>query len=245
MRAVRAGSLVVLVLAAPACVQRAERGAPVGRDTARPASRPEAASPAARRDSSPPARDDAWFTEADSALRVALAGSLYLAPKGVVSGVRECAGDEGSDDPPSLVAAARTRIVGHDSLSSGSAGEYGDAEARMRTTTFRVEVVSAARMTPARMLELRPDSTAPDDAAYAIVASPRLDTFDIALADVGASQPRWAICAPVRGGSEAGARFWAFTHADDDWVKPVRWTPATASWARVRALADSLAAVKE
>ena len=232
MRAVRAGSVVVLALAAPGCVQRAERGAAVGRDTARAASRPIAA---------PLRGDDAWLAEADSVLRVALAGSLYLAPKGAVSGVRECAGDEGSDNPPSLVAAARARIVGHDSLSSGSAGEYGDPDARMRTTTFRVEVLSAARMTPAWMLELPPDSTAPGDAAYAITASPGLDTFDIALADVGASQPRWAICAPVRGGSERGARFWAFTHADDDWVTPVRWTPASASWSRVRALADSLA----
>jgi hypothetical protein len=84
----------------------------------------------------------------------------------------------------------------------------------------------------------------PGDQAYGITATPQVDTFEIAIEDLGRLTPRWAVCAPTLG-HEPGYQFWAFAHASDDWVRPIRWTPPTASWARVRALADSLASAPQ
>ena len=242
-RMTRLASAAWLALVALACAERSGRRAETG-DSA-PAAAPRVA-PAAHqeRPDSAPRAENAWFAEADSALRVHLARSLYLSTPRVDPGFRECAGDEGSDNPPSLVAAARARIVGHDSLSTETAFEYGDADARTKYTTFNVEVLSAARMIPAWILEITSDTGVPADQAYGITATPQVDTFEVTIEDLGPLTPRWAVCAPTLGHAP-GYQFWAFAHAGDDWVKPIRWTPSTASWARVRALADSLASAPQ
>jgi hypothetical protein len=231
--------LAALVLA---CTGRSDdRGTPGQSAESTLVSAPRSAAEGQRtRADSVPARDESWFAEADSVLRLQLKRSLYRSQPGLLPGIRDCAGAEASDNPPFLVAAARMRILGHDSLSRGDAAEYGNFEAQIRWTTFTVEVTSAARMEPAWALELPPDSTVPYDQAYAVTATPGVDTFEIALQDVAPMSPRWAMCDPVRAASSPQSPFWFFAHAADDWVKPVRWMPADASWNRVRSLADSL-----
>jgi hypothetical protein len=234
--------LCIATLALAGCVDKSASRASA--DTSRRDSGRAVAPPASSVAALTPARaeDVAWFAEADSALRRQLERELYLSAGGFAPGFRDCGDAGASENPTSLVAATSARIIGHDTISLGDAGDFGAVESPTKTTGFRVEVLSAARMIPAWILELPPDSAKHYDQAYGITATPHVDTFDIGLIDLGTVTPRWAMCDPTRVGSAPGYGYWSFAHASDDWVEPVRWSPAGATWSRVRELADSLRA---
>lgn len=208
-------------------------------------------------DSPPAARPaeyqaNAWFREADSAARLQLQSSLYQSRARYATGFRACAGDDGLEHPPYQVVAARARIIGHDTLSVLQAADYlaENPNAHVKSTTFKVEVISAAQMTPASILELPADSAVPYDQAYGVTAAPGVDTFDVVLEDLrtvavqlGDSAPRWAVCLPTRRSGGRGYQIWSFARMIDTGVKALQWTPSTASWDRVRSLAESLSAV--
>ena len=191
-----------------------------------------------------PAELAAWQVVADSVMRVHLAKSLFVAPDGLSPNMFECGGDAGSENPTTGLAAARTRILGRDSVRVDWAWDYQGLDTiPMLATSYTVEVTSAARMVPNWIagVSYRNDTIMGDE-AYVFEVGPRLDTVHITLEDVTRMTPRWAVCSPVLARSEPGYGFLTFVHADRPWPKAILWKPANSSWDRIRGLADSLGA---
>lgn len=187
------------------------------------------------------AGEAAWFAEADSVMRAHLQRSLYTSPGGYIDDMEACEGDMGSDNPLNAVAVARARIVRHDSLTVyyhfTNGGEF-----VAHSTWYAVELTSAARMVPNWIagVTYRNDSV-PGDEAYVMEVGPQVDTVVVRLEDLRTLKPRWAVCTPNHPRAAEGQGFWMFANESKRWQTPVLWRPADASWARIRALADSLA----
>ena len=228
----RITSLMMPALFAVACTGRdgkATRGATAAATVS--------ASAPARQNGSPAD----WFATADSVMRVHVQRMRYTAPDGYARSMRECAGEEASDNPPFAIAAARTRVLDHDTLALYNMAEYGVSDAPMKQTSFRVEVTSAAYFIPNWIAKVPNDNTVvPFDEAYVAEVGPRVDTVEIVLDDLGDRDPRWGVCAPTYGGDAAGFQYWSFLRESRRWLKPIQWKPADATWERIRALADSL-----
>ena len=185
---------------------------------------------------------DPWTADAERALRRATAGRFFNLDTAATPGFRHC-DEDGGDNPPMLMVAVRARPIGHDDPVNDAAL----TGAPVKQIDFRVEVTSVAQLTPAwaaglSEAEIR-ERFVPNTDQYTAAVGLRIDTLTLFIRDYQSPPARWAVCeinGAVRG---AASEVWAFIQPEPTWVNVVRWTPPASSWATVRALADSAAAV--
>ena len=225
--------LLVPGLATVACSRQGDSSsAGTARESAAVAGRPAEAKP-------PLTDDGIWLVRSDSALRAIIPGLLFGADSAALNSIHHCDAD-GDDSPPMLMAAARIRPLGHDTVQRAT----DDTGAVVREVPWHVEVRSVAQLTPARgdrdTTLPSPGSTAANEESYAAGVAVRTDTLTLTIrGGPGAARP-WQLCSV--GGAVRGAPtpFWMFITDAPHWVHVARWTPANASWVRVRTLSDSV-----
>jgi hypothetical protein len=190
-----------------------------------------------------PVEAAAWYASADSVMQVHLQRHRFSSPDGYAANMGECHGDSGADSPPTGIALGRARILSRDTVSVDWAWDYqGTDTIPGRTTTYTVEVTTAARMIPNWVagVAYRNDSISADE-AYVMEVGPQVDTVRIFLEHVLSPTPHWAVCGPTHRPDEPGG-FWTFVREARPWPRAILWRPANASWSRIRQLADSLGA---
>jgi hypothetical protein len=184
---------------------------------------------------------DRWLVSADSVLRLALPHYYFGNEDRSLEGLRYCS-DEGSDSPPMVMAAVRARAIAHGEPKDGTS----DEGEKVRDVDFQVELTSIAQLTPAAAVGVGGDSIraagAQDREAYVAVVGLRTDTLTFSIRDyVGSAVgQRWAMCGLTGEVRDAASEFWSLIWREPNWMTVVRWTPADASWSRLKALADSV-----
>lgn len=194
----------------------------------------------------PATRDSAlsasWIASADSALRRSLARSVIggdtTAP--AAPDFHDC-DEEGSDNLPMFVTAVSAVPVGHGAPERDSTS----FDAPVTNLAYRIAVRSVARFTPASGdSSIHVEMRLPSDSTewYEAFVSPRVDTMTLTVTDYGedAGRPRWAVCDLFGRLPDVESPYFGFLPRAASWIRVVRWSPAGASWARIRALADSL-----
>lgn len=169
--------------------------------------------------------DDAWRTDARLALLQYLARERFGASQSNPASVMGCEDtDDDSEQPPDLAVAARFRILDIPPVLDSGRRTMGSLRPRL---TFRVEVVSAARLT---LL----DTVGPELPEFSYLASVGVatDTLGISLLDVSAPRGRWELC-PGPDFAQPGLTY----------VHVLRWEPSATSWTRIKQIADSVTSV--
>jgi hypothetical protein len=215
-------AVVPLVAGLPGCARDDAR---TDRDTVSVAPPPPVAATAP--DSA--AGSDAWLAEAIEALRRQLERAPFTAQQGYAAGFRECEDDQGSDEPPKMLAVARARPLAELPATVEPLQRRDDSFGK--EAWISVEVASVAVMLPVDSAGRRQ--------AYAITVQPRLDTLSVLIQDVREPKARWAVCMPTRLAPDGQLEFWSFARASKRWMEPVRWDPPGASWELITRLADS------
>lgn len=191
-----------------------------------------------RRFAGPRPDESQWFPEADSVLRRTLAiwFDSTRAPANAIE-LRNC-DEEGNDSPPAYLVVGRFRVLGHDSLGSGN---NDDDLAPFWSSTFHVELTSAARLTLAESVahETVPDSVRQFTEPYDVNVSPRVDTLVVTVFDY-VSPPRWGVCGWYGHLAETDSPFWDTLRDSVSFIRVVRWRPRAASWVSIRRSVDSL-----
>ena len=171
-----------------------------------------------------------WLVAVDSALDAALARDLFTGAGGIAPGFRACDDDAAAPAASPALAAGRVRLL-RDLVPLPSVAS--PRLASRSAAVFRIEVTSAARFDPVG---------ADVDRRYVARVGPRVDTLAVRVEDVHGMDARWAICLPARMQDDSLPRVrWDFAHAGNPGLLITTWEPATASWAEITRVADSIA----
>ncbi|MDQ6633464.1 MAG: hypothetical protein M3Z10_01770 [Gemmatimonadota bacterium] len=224
---------IAMLLGSASCT-----GAPDREPVARP---PASASATASSTTPVSGRGDPWVAAADSALHRYPAHEMYTARGDSLRGFRECS-QEGGENSLAYLAAARARVLSHDTVTVVSADDF--SRGRAKQLVYKVELTLAAQLVPYWALELRPDSAMGDVEPYVAEVGVRVDTVIVDISQ-GLESPRkeWVSCGPAHGiNQEVYLDFAKPPMEQSTFVKVLRWDPPGGSWAEIRRLADSIAA---
>ena len=181
---------------------------------------------------------DTWAASADSVLSAHLTRQHFDNAPRATPDLGDC--DTGGDNDTQLVAIARHRVLDHTAPSIDSVPDDGSGPARF--VSFRLELTSVAHFIPTWTLGANaPHVDAPGGAPYVVQAGVRVDTVSIIIAQNLARPARWSVC-DLRHEHDAYTPYWDFIRAPSADIAAVKWEPASASWATLTLLADSVAA---